>query len=269
MSKLGVINSDGKTAVVLPPPDEISVSLVNLRLKAFAANPYDQLFVELNCVDAAERALESGADALFIDTFGDYAIQRIRAVSPVPVVGAGEAGIAEASLDSRAFSIVTVWPVSMKWLYSEVLSRSPGGNLCQNVHHVSPESELSFLGTDLGVKARMIRGEADIVDEIVKACHKAIETDGSEAILLGCTCMSPIAEKIQQRCSFPVIDASAAGLRSAYSILGQHPPRSDTVETKRAGTANRIVETLLEAEFDRSYEPDDCEVCTVVTSMSG
>lgn len=265
--KLGVINSDGKKAMVLTPPENISLDLVDLRMRAFAATPYDQLLVELNSVDAAERALAAQADALFIDTFGDYAIQRIRAASPVPVLGAGESGIAEASSEGlRSFSIVTVWPASMKWLYSEVLSRSTWGHLCQDVHHVSPESELSFLGTDLGVKARMIRGEKDLLDEIVKACHAAIETDESEVILLGCTCMSPIAEKIQEQCSFPVIDASAAGLRAAYRVLAEQPPRCETVTTKRAGTVSRIVETLLEAEFEKSYEPDECEVCSIVTN---
>lgn len=262
-AKLTVINSDGKESLALPAPDGIEVRLQDLRFRAFARDPYEQLLVELGHVDAAEQALGDHPDALLVDTVGDYAIERMRAISPVPVFGAGEAGIAEASAGSRRFSIVTVWPSSMRWLYDERLALSTGGDCCAGVHHLSAESELSLIGTEDGVKARMVRREESTVDTIVAACRRAIEADGSEAILLGCTCMSPVASAIQERCSFPIIDASAAGLRAAYSELSRRDASPAPAATRRAGAVPPLIDMLLAA----GHVPlqDECQVCTIAS----
>ena len=260
--RLGVINSDGKCAPALAPPSGIEVRLQELRFRAFARTPYDHLLVELGHVDAAERALAAGYDALLIDTFADYAIERIRAVATVPVMGAGEAGIAEASADGRRYSIVTVWPSSMGWLYDERLANCSGGGSCGGVHHAGAERELDLVGTDTGVKARMIRGEDQVIDAIVAACSRAIENDSTKAILFGCTCMSPIAAKVQARCAFPVIDASAAGLRAAYGVLLDRSRPVRPLTTRRAGTIPSIVDAWIAAGM--IPDPDGCNVCTFI-----
>ncbi len=257
--RIAVINSDGKDAPVLAAPDGIDVRLQELRVRAFARTPYDHLLVELAHVDAAETALADGCDALLIDTFGDYAIERIRTVSTVPVVGAGEAGIAEAADGGRRFSIVTVWPESMGWLYRERLANCAGGVACSGVHHVGAEEELDRVGTAAGVKARMIRGEGATVDAIVAACHRAVAQDSSDAVLLGCTCMSPIAAAVQSRCSFPVIDASEAGLRSAYHVVRSGRSATRPLGTQRAGTIPSIIDAWLAT--GEVPNPDECDVC--------
>ena len=260
--RLGVINSDGKNAPALDPPGGIEVRLLDLRFRAFARTPYDHLLVELGHVDAAERALTDGYDALLIDTFADYAIERIRVVASVPLVGAGEAGIAEASANGRRYSVVTVWPASMGWLYDERLAKCSGGDSCGGVHHAGAEEELALVGTGTGVKARMIRGEDQVIDAIVAACHRAIEDDSTEAILFGCTCMSPIAAKVQARCSFPIIDASAAGLRAAYRVLHDRSLPTRPVAKRQAGTITSVVDAWIAAR--ENPDPDECDVCTFI-----
>lgn len=203
---------------------------------------------------------------MFIDTFGDYAIDRIRTVATVPVIGAGEAGVAEASAGGRGFSIVTVWPSSMRWLYQERLARIDGGEACGGVHFVGDESELTKLGTATGVKARMSRAESSTIDAIVAACQAAIAQDGTQAVLLGCTCMSPVAATIQARCEFPVIDASAAGLRAAFKALEDKNKPRPTAPTERAGTIGRLVDAWLAT--DDIPVIDECEVCTLTTPTS-
>lgn len=264
MLQLVMVNSDQKDAPALPAVEGIDVVLQDLRVRAFARTPYDHLIVEIGHVDAAERALADGCDALFIDTFADYAIERIRTVADVPVIGAGEAGIAEAAADGRRFSIVTVWPRSMGWLYDERLHSCEGGQRCGAVHHVGDEAELDLIGTAGGVQARMSRAEQSTLDSIVEACHRAIAADGTDAVLLGCTCMSPVAEAIQARCDFPVIDASAAGLRAAYaSVVGGRRPAAAT-PTRRAGTVPALVDAWLAAGDLPSI--DECDVCAITPS---
>lgn len=79
--RLAIISSDEKRARALANPDGITTDLYNLRLRSFARTPYDHLFTELGTLDSAETALASGCDAIFIDTFADYAIDRIRTIS--------------------------------------------------------------------------------------------------------------------------------------------------------------------------------------------
>lgn len=264
--RLFMINSDGKNEPVLAAPDGVETTLEDLRVRAFARTPYDHLLVEIGHVDAAERALSAGSDAVLIDTFGDYAIDRIRAIADVPVIGAGEAGIAEASAGGRSFSIVTVWPRSMAWLYADRLQRVAGGAACAGVHYVGDESELDLLGTATGVKARMSRAEPTTLDAIVTACHAAIEQDRTDVVLLGCTCMSPIAAMIQERCDFPVVDASAAGLRAAFAALERGDGPADVERSSRAGTVGTVVDAWL-ATGDIPIM-DECEVCTIAPAQS-
>lgn len=264
MLRLVMVNSDNKDAPALPAAEGVDVVLQDLRVRAFARTPYDHLVVEIGHVDAAERALQEGCDALFIDTFADYAIERIRTVADVPVIGAGEAGIAEAAQSGRRFSIVTVWPTSMGWLYDERLHHCAGGQRCGGVHHIGAEEELDLLGTATGVQARMSRAEQSTLDTIVEACHQAIQADGTEAVLLGCTCMSPVAEAIQARCDFPVIDASAAGLRAAYAALDSGDGPASTQPTRRAGTIPTLVDAWLAAGDLPAI--DECDVCAITPS---
>lgn len=266
VQRLSMINSDGKYGPAIPAPDGIEVRLEDLRVRAFARTPYDHLLVEVGHVDAAERALAAGCDALVIDTFGDYAIDRIRTVADVPVVGAGEAGIAEAATGGRRFSIVTVWPRSMAWLYDQRLAQVPDGASCGGVHYVGDETELDLLGTAAGVKALMSRSEQGTIDGIVAACHSAVEQDGTQSVLLGCTCMSPVAMAIQAQCNFPVIDASAAGLRAAFRALLRGDAAQPSEPTKRAGTIGRLVDAWLAT--DEIPVIDECEVCTITAPPS-
>lgn len=263
---LAMVNSDGKSAPALPDPPGITTELHDLRLRSFARTPYDRLFTELGTLDAAERALTSRCDAVYVDSFADYAVDAIRGVTTVPVVGAGEAAIGAASAGGRRFSIVTVWPRSMQFLYEERLARSAGGEHCAGVHFVSPEEELDRVGTRTGVQAQMRRREGGVVERLVQACADALAMDGSDAVLLGCTCMSPVGQQLAERCDVPVLDASAVGQQAALAALQGPGLPSDAAEpaAARSGRAVRLVDALLAGPPEA--EPaaaDTCSMCVV------
>ncbi|GGM45968.1 aspartate/glutamate racemase family protein [Dactylosporangium sucinum] len=261
--RLAMINSDGKSAPPLPDPEGVVTELYELRLRAFARTPYDQLFTELGTLDAAEAAIAAGCDAIYIDTFADYAIERVRTAAGVPVIGAGAAAVAAAGAHGRRFSVVTVWPESMAYLYDERLANCSGGQHCAGVHFFSPEDELGRLGTRAGVKARMLRRESDIVDRLAEACRSAVRADGAEAVLLGCTCMSPIAGRLAECCDFPVLDASALGQQAAFDALRCTTAPAPRARSLRAGTASRLVDTWLASGFADEPSPDECDVCVI------
>lgn len=261
VKRLAMLNSDGKSGPPLADPAGIETTLVELRLRTLARSPYDRLFTDLATVDAAEAAVRTGCDGIYIDTFADYGIEAIRTIVDVPVVGAGEASIRAAASHGR-FSIVTVWPESMGYLYDERLRDVPGGDSCIDVHHFSREEELDRAGTSTGIKARMTRGEHRLVEQLVECCRRVAAADDCAAILLGCTCMSPVHTALQQACDLPVLDPSATGLQAAFEILGDDPPVSGRARSRRAGDVPLLLDAWLR-QGPADVESEVCDVCIV------
>jgi allantoin racemase len=259
------VNSDGKHAPPLADPDGVSTVLHDLRFRVLARSPYEHLMTELGTLDAAERALAEGCDAIYVDTFGDYAVDRIRVLAPVPVVGAWEQGI-KAAAALGDFSVVTVWPESMGYLYDERLGATPGGERCRGVHHLSGDDELERVGRGDGVKARMLRGESDILSDLVALSRAAVERDGTRVVLLGCTCMAPVAEALGERLGVPVVDPSRVGLAVAHEAARAHaadPGTPAPSPVRHEGLAGELVSAYLAAQDTLAVQLDDCEVCAV------
>lgn len=259
---VAMINSDAKTSPPLPDPEGVLTRLYDLRLRVFARTPYEHLLTELGTVEAAERALRDGCDAIYVDTFGDYGVARIRASTDVPVIGAGEAALAAAGADGRRFSIVTVWPASMRYLYEERLAACAGGEGCIGIHHLGDEVELDLVGTDLGVKARMLAGDGDVVDELVALCRRVVEEEGPDAILLGCTCMAPVVGRLADRCEVPVLEPSRIGLEAAFAtVAGIDPERA--ARWVREPLVGPVVDAYLDARGVGTVTVGGCDVCVV------
>lgn len=255
-----------RSLLVAPEGSGVEVVRYPMRVPGFARNPYDRFFVVLGHIDAAERAVAEGCDAIFIDTFADYGIAEIRAAVPVPVIGAGEAGIATASANgTRDFSIVTVWPQSMHYLYKERLDNSPGGSRCKRVEHVLPETELQKAGSDGFIKNRMERHEGDVIDLLAARVQQVADEDGVGTILLGCTCMAPVGPAIQERVSVEVVEGTRNGLAATWATLAA-PRRGEVNLSTRRGTVPLIVDAWLEHGVVPEYRPDECELCVSLAS---
>ncbi len=265
--RLAMINSDGKAQPPLSDPRGVVTRTYDIRLRIMARTPYDHLFTELGTVDAAEAALRDGCDAIYIDTFGDYGAARIRATTAIPVIGAGEASIAAAAQCLPTYSVVTVWPRSMAYLYDERLGGCPGGERCQGVHYLSDDDELDRVGQTDGVKARMTRHERDILERLTELSQGAVARDRSDGVLLGCTCMSPVAAGLQERCSFPVLDPSRLGLEAAFHAVLADPPEAPAVTTRLAEMASDVVAAYLGHRGTTGTTVDECEVCALAQPM--
>jgi allantoin racemase len=269
MPKLAIISSsidERPDLLVAPDGSDVEVARFPMRIPGFARNPYDRFIVALGYIDAAERAMAEGCDAIFIDTFADYGMAEIRSAVPVPVIGAGESGIAAASADgTRDFSIVTVWPPSMNYLYKERLDNSPGGSRCRRVEHVMPETELQNAGSDAFVKSRMIRHETDLIDLLAARVQQVADEDGVGTILLGCTCMAPIGPQIQERVDVEVVEGTRNGLAVAFATIAARPAGEFNVSPRR-GTMPLIVDAWLEHGVVPEYRIDECETCVSLAS---
>jgi allantoin racemase len=260
--RIAVLGS-GTARPELPPHfferDDARPWAAPVRLSAFARTPYERLVVDVGYVDAAQQAAPL-ADAIFINSFADYGIDAMRAVLAIPVVGAGEAALAEAARRAGRFAIVTVWPESMGFLYDERLRALGLTERCVSIEHVSPESELAKLGSDDSVMERMHRHEPSVLEQLRDACNRAVSRHGAGCIVLGCTCMAPIGPALAAACAFPVLESSRLGLAASIAAAGaQHgrrAPRSDGTQLVT------LVDAWAGAQATNSIarEPD-CPVC--------
>lgn len=67
--------------------------------------------------------------------------------------------------------------------------------------------------------ADMQSGNDLTFQRIRASCQRAVEEDGAEFIILGCTCMSPIAARIAAQCAVPVINPFATAVKLAETML--------------------------------------------------
>jgi allantoin racemase len=275
----GVRWNDGRPPAYLAAAAEPGVDLVGVGLRApvFPYTPAEHVLVEMLLLDAGIRALEQDADAVFIDTFGEYAIEAIRAVTDVPVIGAAEAAIAEARAAGPRFAIVTVWPDSMQWIYDLRLTLLGAREECTGVTYVSSRGGRAS-GTAVAdrVREEVAAGAAGLRADVVAACREAAA--GADSIVLGCTCMGPIHEELAAAVPVPVICASRAGLRAATAAAarsaggGARTPRSPDprfVARVRAASAALAVAGVHSSAADARESPappdEDCPVCVVST----
>jgi allantoin racemase len=279
--KIGVIGS-GTASRELPSHlsgfggDDVEAVIVNPRLSAFAATPYERLVVDVGYVDAGQAGAADGCDALFINSMADYGIDALRAAVDVPVVGAGEAALREGGRDGRRFAIVTVWPRSMRFLYDERLRACGLEGQCVGIRHLSGEDELARLGADDGVMARMHRGEDAVVARLAALCDAAVRADGAQVIVLGCTCMAPVGPALAAACPVPLIESSRAGFLATVAAL-RDPARGRAASAALRSSRTALVPSLVDGWFAASggaqaaasprlappADGSDCPVCIV------
>lgn len=249
---------------VLQPDTEARIYVPNV--SAFPRNHLDLKFQEVGFIEAGLRAAKDGCDAIMLNTVGDYGLEALKSAVRVPVVGAGEAGIFQAAMLGRPFAIVTIWPKATEFLYRRLLTDSGLASQCAQVSFVGSTDELDQIGkADDDYIAKMQRGDSQVFDRIVASCRSAMEDHGATSILLGCTCMSPIAAKVAAALDVPVINPMTNAAKQvellvrlglAHSVASFEPA---TVPRDAAFAA--MAET---SAFHVAIEP--CDACLVLST---
>ncbi len=183
---------------------DTEISLQHLdRGTASIESAYDEVLASPDIVDKVVKAENDGFDAVFVDCFGDPAVDAAREKVSIPVVGGFQPSILTASLLSGTFSIVTVLQLVVPMIRG--LSRKMGvdGNISSVRCIDTPVLEL----TDKGALQKKL------LDEI----RQAVKEDGAEAIVLGCTGMLGLAAELAAVCAtegfpVPVIDPTGAAI---------------------------------------------------------
>ncbi|MEQ9037260.1 MAG: aspartate/glutamate racemase family protein [Silicimonas sp.] len=166
----------------------------------------DEVLAAPGVVDAAIRAERDGADALVIDCMLDPGLDAAREAVSIPVVGAGEAGLATAARHGR-FSIVTVLDRQAP-MFRALATRHGLGDALASVR---------------GIGVPVLALEADRTGSIAKtvpACKAALSEDGAAAVVFGCTGMLGFSDPVAQASGLPVdriIDPLPNAVRAAVA----------------------------------------------------
>ena len=159
-------------------------------------------------IEAHGRPEGQRPDAYIVACFGDPGLEQARAMLDAPVLGIAQAAMHAAALAAGPFSVVT----SM----SATISRA-----WQLAKAYTPNQCLGVYACDIPVLR--IDSDPTSVEPIGELCAKALEQDGSRAIVLGCAAMAPFAAPLTRRLGVRVIDGVVAATLLAEALAGLMP----------------------------------------------
>ena len=145
-------------------------------------------------------------DGVVIACFGDPGLEAVREISPAPVVGIAEAAMAMALTLGHRFSIVAALDRAHPLMF-DVVRRHGLATRCASVRTTG----LSVLELE--------RDPQGAEDAIVAAAQRAVETDGAEAICLGCAGMAGLDDRVAARVGAPTIDGVGAAVKLLEGII--------------------------------------------------
>jgi allantoin racemase len=165
---------------------------------------FDEAFSLPGLLDEVAKAPD--ADAFVIACFDDTGLEAARCATSAPVLGIGEAAFHMASFIAERFSVVTtlsrsIVPIERNLAKYGLLAR------CAKVRAADvPVLALEDEGSDA---RRRIEAEIGV----------ALETDGAEAIVLGCAGMADLADALAAKFGVPVLDGVACAVALAESLV--------------------------------------------------
>jgi allantoin racemase len=144
-------------------------------------------------------------DGYVIACFGDPGLEAAREVARGPVIGIAEAAMHLVSFLGRSFSVVTTLERSTGRTW-ELAEKYGMARFCRGVH----PCDVAVLDLDTDPDVRKI---------ITETALRAVESDKSDAILLGCAGMADLCKDISDEIGLPVIDGVAAATVLVESMI--------------------------------------------------
>ena len=169
---------------------------------------YDEVFAIPPMLELL-RARAGSYDGVVVACFDDTGVDAARSVTSVPVIGICQAAMHAAATLANSFSVITTLGRSVPAL--EHLAVKYGfERACRSVR----ASEVPVLELE--------EMRDDAVGCIRAEIRAALETDGAEAIVLGCAGMTTLMSRLAKEFGVPVIDGVGVAVRwvDALAALG-------------------------------------------------
>jgi allantoin racemase len=168
----------------------------------------DAVMVGPHLVAGLEKAEADGADAGIIGCFSDPALDAVREVVSIPVVGPGQAALALALQLGERYSILSPLDSSAK----------------RGVRSLRAQGFADRLGSVRGVGVSVVdlaRGANDAWERIVATGRRCIDEDGADVLVMGCMSMAfmGVERELSERLGAPVVSPVLAALKTAETLL--------------------------------------------------
>lgn len=169
---------------------------------------YDEYIGAMDMIKKGIEAQEEGFDAIVINCAMNPAMEGLREILEIPVVGAGLAAFHVASMLGETFSVIDTG--QKHWPYARRVAASSG--LINKLISVRA----------LGLDVSDLSGDPDyVLRRITEEAEKAIE-EGAHVIVFGCTGMRRYAEKLAkelEKYGVPVVEPLSAALNLAEVLV--------------------------------------------------
>jgi len=191
--------------------DNFSATLFETEATEFPSTPTKRALVVASYVELGLKIDALGYDAIYLNTVGDYGLSELRKKLNIPVIGAGETAVMTASHMSELFSIVTIWPESMNFIYADLLQTTDTKKQCREIEYLSEDDDLQQLANENNFVTELRSCSIDALNALEQAIKKHSEKS-SDCIIIGCTCMAPAVRKLPDL-SIPLLDPMTLGYR--------------------------------------------------------
>lgn len=145
----------------------------------------------------------SGYDAVILGCFHDPAIDAARELyDDIIIAGPGESSVHLASILGKSYSIISV-------------RRKTTEKMLENIHRTGLLSKLKSV-RPLEMRVSSLQLDKDLLHKRIKEeISNALDVDGAEVIILGCTMETGQYRSLQEEFCVPVIDPTIAAMMNA------------------------------------------------------
>lgn len=170
---------------------------------------YDEAMAVPGLLQAVREGMRQSVDAHVIACFGDPGLDAARELSGAPVLGIAEAAMHTATLLAPGFSIVTTLQRTVAGA-ERLVTQYGFSRQCRRVRATGIEVlQLEHAARDAALFGR-----------VLAECERALDEDGSGAIVLGCSGMAELCGHLADRLGVPVVDGVSAAVKLAESLVG-------------------------------------------------
>ena len=142
-------------------------------------------------------------DAVVIACFDDTGLFELKARTPLPVLGIGEAAFHAAAMRGKTFSTVTTLSVSIPIIEENI-------------------ARYGFRDRSIKVRASevpVLEVGGGTIEIISTEARKAVNEDKCDAVVLGCAGMTGLAEQLNHELGVPVIDGVATAVAFCEALV--------------------------------------------------
>ena len=169
---------------------------------------HDSTIADVALLEVGLSAQEEGFDAVCVDTISDTAVNALRSVLDIPVIGPGRASYLVALMLGSCFSVLTQWD---GWIaaYKKSLQEYGLADRLASIRSINMVPDI----------ANLLGGKEDVVfPKLVRAGEQCV-ADGAEVIVLGSTTLHQAHGHLSENLPVPVINPGPVSYKMAEALL--------------------------------------------------